>query len=146
MANRNVETYDPQQISAVADGADVQGYAEDTWIKISRPNDMWTSTEGCDGQVVRSKSNSRMTEIEITLLQTSPTNDLFSALYVADEKTNAGLFPFFLRDSNGATTFFALQTWVAKMPDIEYGKTVGNRVWTLRTGESNVFVGGVNQS
>jgi Protein of unknown function (DUF3277) len=142
MSNGPAESYDPLDISIIVAGQDVQGLAPDSFVTVTRKNDMWELVEGCDGQVARAKSNSTTCEVKLTIMQTSPTNDVLSALYTADEKTGAGLFPIFIRDSSGTTTFFALQAWIPKPADISFGKSVGNREWTIQSGESTMFVGG----
>jgi hypothetical protein len=141
--------YDPYKVAITINGQIVEGYADGTFISVSRNNQTWTVQSGASGEAARSKSNDRTGTVELTLMQTSAFNDVLSGLFFADETgtLNAGKFLFTLTDQNGSTLLGADQMWVQQPPTVEYGKELGDRVWTLETG--NLFfynVGGENDT
>lgn len=137
-----VSTYDPRQVNAVAGGSIIQGYAPDTFVEVTRNNDMWMRVTGCDGTTARAKSNDFTGRITLTLMHTSPSNDVLSALAAADELSNAGTFPFALRDANGRTIITALTAWIVKPADVTFGASVGTRQWVIETGKLVMSIGG----
>jgi len=141
--------YDPYKVAITINGQTVEGYADGTFISVSRNNQTCTVQSGASGEAARSKSNDRTGTVELTLMQTSAFNDILSGLFFADETgtLNAGKFLFSLIDLNGSTILGADQMWVQQPPTVEYGKELGDRVWTLETG--NLFfynVGGENDT
>jgi len=127
--------YDPNKVSIYIDGQPVEGFADGTFISISRNNQTWTVASGASGETARSKSNDKSGTVELTLMQTSAFNNVLSGKLLADEgDTNAGKFLFTLVDTNGNTDLIADQMWVQQPPTVEFGKELGERVWTLETG------------
>lgn len=139
------KNYDPGRIALVVNGVLIQGFADSTFIKVSRQTPTFSSKAGADGQVVRTKSRDRRGKIEITLLQTSLSNDYLSALMVTDEQADGGVGavgPSLLKDMNGTTTAGGANTWVTQPADIEYAVESGNRVWVLECDDLRIFTGG----
>jgi hypothetical protein len=142
MRSAPVKTYDPSQVSVIVGGQTLEGYAPDTFVEVSRDNDMWEKTTGCDGITARSKKNDKTGKIVVTLMHTSPSNDYLSALALADELSNTGLVPSGVEDHMGNTVCFALESWVAKPADVSFGSGIGTRQWTIMTGDMDMTVGG----
>lgn len=137
------KTYDPKQVKLVVGAKIITGYAEGTFIKGGRSADTWKKQVGASGEVVRSKTSDLTGEFEITLLQTSESNDWLSALAKLDETANAGAVPLLLMDMNGTTICAAKTCWVRKPSDVEFEKgNATERKWTLDTDELEYFVGG----
>ena len=139
-----IYTYDPKQILASFAGVPIVGFAEGTFLVVSRGADAFTVHVGSDGEGARTKSNDKRGTIKFTLMQSSPSNDHFSAMAVADEKANAGVAPFFAADRSGRSLHGATNAWVKKVPDGEYANTLGNRDWVLETENLENFIGGSN--
>ena len=139
-----VLTYDPNKVTLVVGGKLISGYAEDTFITASRDEDMWQKIIGVDGVGSRAKTNNYAGSLTVTLLHTSPANNILQALATADEQSNAGAVPLQMRDNQGATLITAVTAWVKKLPDIEYGKGVGTRAWVLDSDNLQMAVGGTN--
>lgn len=136
------KTYDPKEFSVIVGGHIVGGYDDGTFIKASRNNDAWSVKVGADGEGARAKSNDKSGTLEITLLQTSASNDVLSGFALADELNNGGQVPVLIKDSNGTTVVAAETAWIKKMADVEGSKEVGNRVWILETDSLTMLVGG----
>lgn len=139
-----VKTYDPKQVALIFGGKILHGFADGSFVKIKRDEPTFTKKVGVDGEACRAKSNNKGGTIEVTLLQSSPSNDDLSAFAAADELTNTGVQPFLMKDGSGSTVCAAATAWIQKPADVEDAKEVGNRVWTIETDEIDMFVGGNN--
>ncbi len=137
-----VRTFDPKQTSMIVGGKIMSGFADGTYIKVTRNEQSFTLKVGVDGEGSRAKSNNKSGKFEITLMQTSPSNDDLAALAAADEASGLGLAPCLMKDGSGRTVCQATTAWVQKQPDVELGKEVGTRTWVLESDEINMFVGG----
>lgn len=135
-------TYAPDKVSIVVGVAIAKGFADGTFINIEEISDGVASVAGADGEVARAMSADPRKKITLTLLQTSETNDVLSALYAADKISKNATFPFAMADLRGRTMFAASQAWVVKSANVELGKEVGAREWTLETADGVMFVGG----
>ena len=136
------KTYDPAQIIATVGPAIITGFADGTFVKASRETDTFTDYAGADGEVTRARSRDKRGTVEFTLSQASPSNDLLSALATMDEQLGTGIVPFLLKDVNGTTLCAGGEAWVKKPADVEYGKEVGTRAWTIRVARLLTFAGG----
>lgn len=137
-----VLTYDPNEISVIVGGKIMSGFADGTFVKFMRNEQAFNLKVGVDGIGTRAKTNNKSGKLEITLMQSSPSNDDLTAFTLADELNNQGVVPILLKDSNGTTLISAATAWVQKFPDTEFAKEVTTRVWTIETDSANVFVGG----
>jgi len=138
-----VKTYDPKGVVVSIGGSPISGYADGTFVNISRQNDTFTSVAGADGEVSRAKSNDKRGEMTLTLLQTSLSNDVLSALAVLDEKLGTGVVPIIVKDMSGLTIYFSGSGWIKKPADSEFGKEISNRDWVFELAEMEAFAGGV---
>jgi len=137
-----VKTYDPKQVQLIIGGAPIGGFADGEFISVERDEDTFTKVAGADGEVSRSKSNNKMGELTVTLLQTSASNAILSAFMLADELSNSGVIPIFIKDSLGTTTLFSAEGWVKKPPAVSYDKELTDREWTFDLANVDIFVGG----
>lgn len=135
-------TYDPRLILISFGGVPIVGYADGTFLTVVRNNDMWAEVVGASGETSRGKSNDRSGLATLTLLQTSPSNDIISGFAIQDEVSNVGVKPFLAKDGLGTTTLFSATGYVKKLPDSGYAKEVGSREWTIFLVDLQVFVGG----
>lgn len=141
-ADPNVRTYDPKLVIVTFGTIIAGGYAEGTFITITQNGNSFEKTRGADGGVDRVNKNASDYSATLVLKRTSLTNDLFSAIAIADKAANAGKYPLTVKDLNGTSLFFAEQAWIAKEPDPEDGDTIANREWRFDTGIAAQFIGG----
>jgi len=136
--------YDSNQVQVAFAAIPVQGYADGDFLTITYETDAFSDVAGTDGDVARSKTNDRRATVEIILMSTSPTNDLLSAVHLADINTpgGAGVGAFLVTDLNGTSLFTAGNAWVQKAPDVTYGREANERTWTLRVDSLVAFTGG----
>ena len=138
----SVKTYDPNEVICIVGGAIISGYADGTYLNVERDEQMFQKVEGADGFVYRAKSNNKSGVLTLTLQQTSPSNDVLSGFMVADELTNSGIVPVFIKDAIGTTVLVSGEGWVQQMPAVGYAKEVNNREWSIAMAQINAFVGG----
>lgn len=137
-----VRTYDPRQVIITIGGVPMSGFADGTFVKVSRVSDSFSKVSGADGIVSRSKTNDFSGSIELTVAQTSPSNDILSAFMISDELTNTGVVPVICKDVSGRTSLFSAFAWIRKPADTEFGKDITNRTWTLDCADLFMGVGG----
>lgn len=138
----SVHTYDPSQFQLIVGGIPLSGYADGTFIEVERDEAMWNKVTGADGITSRAKTSNKAGQVRVTLAQTSPSNDVMSALAVADELTNAGVFPVLLKDGSGRSVVASSAAWVQQMPTAEFSKEITNRTWIIDCAGMDVFFGG----
>lgn len=134
--------YDPKQVAAIVGGNIIGGFTDGTFIVVERNEDAFNLKVGVDGIGTRAKTNNKSGKVTFTLHQSSPSNDVLSALALTDENTGAGAVPFSMRDASGSSVAGALTVWIKRVANAEFAKEVSNRVWVLETEEINIFNGG----
>lgn len=140
-----VRTYDPSQVTVVVGGIPISGFADGTFIMVEPMSDASTSQSGADSEIARAMGTDRRHTVTITLQQTSASNDALSALYAVDQGTRGGgLAPLTVVDLSGRTVFRVSQSWVARTPNMEFGKELSDRVWVFHTGAPSVLLVGGN--
>lgn len=137
----SLKTYNFKDVAVIFGTRALSGFAE-AGVTATRAEDSFTDSAGADGEVSRSRTNDRRGNIEITLQQTSDSNDFLSESIVADENSGAGVKPITIKDSNGTTLAFAREAWVLKPADTGLARESGDRVWTIRCAALDIFVGG----
>lgn len=125
-----VRTYDSSQVVLTVGGAVISGFAEGTFITVERDDQNFTKVIGADGTASRRKTTNRSGSLTLTLSQTSPSNDVLSALMVKDED-GSGVVPVLLKDNSGSTRIFSSAAWIQGMPTIEFSGELTNREWVI---------------
>jgi hypothetical protein len=138
-------TYDASTVSVIVGSHIVKGIADGTFVSITRNSDTYTKKIGAAGEVARVKTSDRSGRMTITLAQTSPSNDYFSGLYIADETRNAGKVPVLVTENGGTSVAKAGEAWIVKPANLEYGNDIINRVWIFELADLVMTVGSVPQ-
>lgn len=143
MAACKTKDYDPKKVKILLGGHLVGGFSDGTFLSISTNNPLWTLAAGASGEFARSKSNDKSATIEITLMQTSISNNVLSSFALSDTTSNTGKFLLTIVDENGFSAYTAAEAWVQQMPSVSYGKEISDVSWTIETGcLSPHFAGG----
>lgn len=121
--------YDAAEVSVEVGGRLITGFDDGDFVNVTYNNDLWTTKVGADGEGVQSKSNDLSGQIVITILPTSPSNALLTALLEA--LVNKGPFPVVVRCPNTGSVHVTEAARVKKIPDANYAKEASNRAWTL---------------
>jgi hypothetical protein len=135
-------TYDAGRVVITFGPHVLTGYADGTFVKASRDNDTFTKRTGADGFGTRTRMRSRAGSIELTLEQTSPSNDYLAGVAISDELLGNGVMPAVVKDLNGTTLSSAAEAWIRKPSDIEGAKEAGTRTWILDTCDLFILPGG----
>lgn len=141
-----MQTYNPQKVSLAVLGNTISGFAAGSFIKVSRAEDGFMLTIGADGSGARTRNANRSGTFEITLLASSASNDVLSALAVEDELNADGVGPTLIKDASGTAFASAQNSWVKKIPDLERAKELGEVTWVIESDNIDVFVGGTLQT
>lgn len=130
-------TYIPDQVIVTVAGIPLEGFGENSIIRIEPADDAWKAKVGVDGRVSRSRNNNRMATVTVTLMATSKSNAALTALYNADiiSPNGAGIGAFMMTDMQGASLNRAAECWIKRLPTVEYGNEVGEREWQFDVAE-----------
>lgn len=137
--------WDPQKFKITVGAISVVQFAAGTFIKASFNEDLYSLEIGADGGGCRVRNANESGRFEITLLKSSPTNDLFSALAILDRQSGLGIVPVQVKDLSGTAVANAEHAWVVKPADIERGKELGDVTWILETEKLELVQGGIRQ-
>ena len=129
--------------ATISNGAGASGYGDGEFLKITQINDSFLVVEGTDGSVARSKRNTRLLDIELTLLQTSSSNDFLSELLSLDvnQPNGAGIGSFVMTDLQGTTIILCTRAWINKPADVTLDRSATARKWPLKALYSTFLVG-----
>ena len=136
------KTYNPKKVAVICGAFQITGFADGTFVNVEMNEDQWSLQMGTDGEGTRSKSNNFSARVTITLMQSSDSNQILQAFWNSDRVSDAGVFPFLLKDNSGRTLHAAEQMWVVKQPASEFGRESGSREWVLETDNLIPFEGG----
>lgn len=140
---------DPARYTLVVQGVKIVMPAVDTFYKFSFETDQVMDEVGGQGDVVRVISRDQRATLEVTLMQSSPSNDYLSTLISQDMNVNGpaatggyAVGASSLADLNGTTAIDGEETWVMKYADAELGSKPNTRVWKIRFAKALVNIGG----
>lgn len=145
----SLANYDPDEISVSIAGVPVDpkagsgGYGPDTFLSIEFTSPRFSTQVGVDGKATRSKMLDRSAKATLTLMQSSLSNDLLSALAILDANTpnGAGVGAFLVRDRNGTSIYEAAECWIESVPNPQFGKEATTREWVIAIAKLNAFTG-----
>lgn len=129
-----MRTYDPTEVQINIGTLTLTGFADGSFIKISRNTpERYKTKVGAKGEVSRARVSDKSGKIEVTLKHTSPSN---TKLYILDK--NPATFPVTVIE-NGASKFIASSTeaWVEKTPEPDFSADETNSVWTFGCADLN---------
>lgn len=135
-------TFDIKKCLILVGPAIISGFADGEALSIELDDDLYQKQTGADGDVARSRRHGLAGNAKITLMQTSPSNDVLSAYSILDQTLNAGVVPLTVKDLLGRTAIFAPYAWVKKPAPASFGKELTNREWVLDLATVELFIGG----
>lgn len=137
-------TFDFKRVSVIVGGIRIQGFADGEGVSVELDDDLYQKVTGADGDVSRARRNGLAASAKLTLMQTSPSNDILSGFAILDRTLNAGIVPFMIKDLLGTSVIFSAYGWVKKLPAYTAGKELSNREWILDLANVEEFIGGNN--
>jgi len=131
----SVRNYDPANVSMFFGPIEVNGFAQDAAISVEHDEDDWSLVVGVDGEGTRSKTSNASGTITVSLMQSSPANDLLSAHRTLDKNTPGGIggVPLLIKDNSGTSIYAAETAWIQKAPTAELNREASTREWVFRT-------------
>ncbi len=139
-------TYEPQNVAFLFNGIEVVGFGPDESINCEYNEDAFTRVTGNDGTVARAKNPDRSGTITLTLLSTSPSNDVLSGFEIRDNLDGSGVGAVLIKDHSGRSLASAKDCWIRKAPAMIFGREVPTRAWVLEAGTLTIFHGGTPES
>lgn len=143
--SNETKIYDADQVTLVICNLPIDsGFADGEFCRIEQDSDDFTDVVGTDGEVTRSKTNDRRATITILLMQTSVGNTILSTLNNLDRNLpgGAGVGVLFIRDRQGVAIYTASKCWIAKPPDVSFGREATSREWKIRVSDLKRLDGG----
>jgi hypothetical protein len=128
-----LRTYDSGQVVITVGSHVVTGYNDGDFVQVEEQGDGIQASIGANGEMARSMSQVRSVKITLTLQQTSPTNDVLSALANVDRRTGAGTFAFSMADLMGSTVVEDSNSFILKKPNSGFGTGISTREWVIQT-------------
>ena len=120
--------YSAKATAVIVNGLELDGKGE-TFASFSQNEDDYTLTVGADGESVFSETNNRSGQLDVTLLQSSASNDTLSEL-----RNTKAVFPVIVRDTKGRTLLSCEKGRIMKPADIEFARDAGERTWSIISG------------
>ncbi|MNX76783.1 hypothetical protein D3C86_1082990 [compost metagenome] len=135
--------YAPSQVSVTIFGAyQLEGFSDSTFINITKNSKPFDSQRAMNGEVARIYRKDERYIVEVTLAQSSVSNNVLMAIYNIDTATGLGKFPLMIRDGSGTTNFFALTSWIADIPQASFSNGMETRTWQFECSEVSYGLGG----
>lgn len=124
----------------------ITGASDGEFLRISREQDSVNFRRGVKG-AMRTRWLHRDLNIEMTLLQTSQSNDVLTRLLAADEDAmdNSQLFGINITDKSGRSTHYSGQAFITTLPDQGFSTEGDSLTWTLYAVDAMSHVGGGDQ-
>jgi len=124
-------------------GVNISGFADGVFSSFELDEDEVTDVTGSDGYTTRIRSNNNTGLLTLTLLQSSPFNDVLQGFRDLDRTTPKGLpQPIMLKNLLNTELVSSASCWIRKVPTLDNGKEVQNREWAIRIADAIVHAGG----
>lgn len=142
-----VALYSPKDVFISLAGLHtISGYADGTFVRITKDMKPFSKVRAMDGEMARMYNEDEGFRVEITIAQSSTSNNVLSAIYNVDAATQMGKFPMFIKDSKGQTSFFAATAWIEMIPEVTFSNQLETRTWTFGCSGAALTIGGNNDT
>jgi hypothetical protein len=131
-----VKTYSGADVLLSVGDRRLTGFADGDFVEITPRSPTHEDYSGTDGEVTIALTNDRRFDVNITLAQSSSSNDVLSELY-----NLGGTHRLVVRDLRG-TSLFEGTGWFRQLPGQTFGRSVGSRQWQLSAESKTVTIGG----
>lgn len=138
-----VALYSPQDvIISLAGMHTISGYADGTFVRITKDMKPFSKVRAMDGEMARMYNSDEGFRVDLTIAQSSGSNNILTMIYNVDTATHMGKFPLFIRDSKGQTSFFAATAWIEQIPEVIFSNSMETRTWSFGCSEAAITIGG----
>lgn len=125
-----VQAYDASICHAVRDGKTITGFGEGTFITAQKNNQTMSAKTNAQGEVFWAKSNDKMGQVVITLMQDSAWVKILNA-------ENGKIAPLWV--TRGTEQFGGNQAAVEKIANVTLSNTVEARQFTFLIGDFTII-------
>lgn len=140
-------TFDGSEFHLTIGPLIITGFSDGDAVTVTRSQNLAAYRNGLDGATGRAIILDKSGTVELRLLQTSSANDDLSALLNLDSLFLEGraAYPISVTDFSGRTVLAASQCWLETLPPVAFSTAaVGERVWTFRAADLEMYIGGNN--
>ena len=135
-----VNTYSPYDVQCTLGGYSLAGWEE---VSISRSVQGFRSIRGIRGKNTRVRNVDSSATISISLIQTSPSNDVLSTIHTMDMQRGTGRLAITLKDKSGRSLFHSDEAYITGFPESVFTNGIETRIWTIFCQTTSSFsVGG----
>lgn len=150
MALQNLATYSPLDVVVIITQAStnfshqVVGFMSDSFVTVARDSDTFDHETGVDDFSTRVYHSNKSGKITLSLQQSSPSNDVLTALHNRDValRNNSGLFEITVKDGSGRSVYTSQEAYIGKVPDSAFGSGVQAREWVINATRVQSLIGG----
>lgn len=129
MANSfTVNTYSAKDVSLSFGGYQIAGWDS---ISITRTSPSFVTVKGIRGKHTRVPSGDTSATITVSILQTSPSNDVLSEVHRLDIENGTGRLDVMLKDSSGKSVFSSDEAYITSYPETTFSGGFEYRSWTI---------------
>lgn len=132
-----MQQYAADNVSVIANGVPLTGFAEGAFVDVARAVESATLYMGADGKGTMVINPNKSGTITVRLSQASLSNSVLSAL----EATKA-VFPVIVKDTNGNSLHSGAKAFVSSMPTSVYAQELNGREWIITVEALIHFEGG----
>ena len=117
MAKMSISTYSPSDVKLVIGGYTIVGWDN---VTISRRSQGFITIPGIRGKHTRVPSGDSSATITFSLIQTSPSNDVMSAIHELDLVEGTGRIALTLTDLSGRSVFNSIEAYIVGYPEVTF--------------------------
>lgn len=136
-----VNTYSPKDVKLIIGGYTIVGWDS---LSINQRSQGFVPIYGIRGKHTRSPTEDTSATLSLTLIQTSPSNDVLSTIHELDRINGTGRIALTLTDLSGRTVFFSNEAYILGYPDVNFSGQFEYRTWSLFCQKVNGYVVGGN--
>lgn len=137
----NVNTYSPASTKLVIGGYMIAGWDNFT---IARRSQGFITIPGIRGKHTRVPSGDTAATITFSLIQTSPSNDVLSAIHELDTINGTGRIALTLSDLSGRSVFNSNEAYITGYPEVTFSGQFEYRTWTIFCQTTETYLVGGN--
>jgi hypothetical protein len=138
---QDVYTYDPSQVKLLIGDYDAIGWDR---ISIKKTSPSFRLIKGINGKHTRTQDYDTSAVITISVMQTSPTNDVLSRVHELDIINGTGRLEILLKDNSGDSEFGSSEAFIEDYPESKFSDSIEFNVWTIICQSTDGFVVGGN--
>lgn len=133
--------YTPKLVVFSYAGQLLSGYADGDFLSATFNSDAVSLVVGADGESCFIDNADQSGEVTLTLLRSSASNDVLSALY-QEQRITAVPKPLWGKDASGRSILSGNKALIKKAPDLTFAKEMSNVDWVFLVADLKMFIGG----